>query len=102
MVYYFGFIWFQCILLTFAFTFGAFKSWPKNFGLDCTDSKFQNFGFDDGESLKVNISVTYSKQASLVRGSRKELGSSGPAAEVVKPENLFDREDVEQPNKYLF
>jgi hypothetical protein len=27
---------------------------------------------------KVNIAVTYSKQASLVSGSRKELGSSGP------------------------
>jgi hypothetical protein len=37
-----------------------------------------------------------------VSGSRKEIGSSGPVAEVVKPENLFDREDVEQPNKYLF
>jgi hypothetical protein len=44
---------FWCILLTFAFTFGAFKSWPQNFGLVQTDLKFQNFGLGNGERWKI-------------------------------------------------
>jgi hypothetical protein len=39
-----------CILLTLAFAFGAFESLPQNFGLDWTDSKFQNFGLGNGEN----------------------------------------------------
>ncbi len=34
----------------FAFAFGAFKSWSKNFGLFRTDSEFQNFRLGHGKS----------------------------------------------------
>jgi hypothetical protein len=39
-------------LLTFAFTFGNFKSLQQNFSLAWAGSKFGNFGLGDGKSWK--------------------------------------------------
>ena len=52
MVYYFNFVQFQFVLLNYTFAFGAFKSWPQNFGLIQTDSKFWNIWLGDGKSWK--------------------------------------------------
>ncbi len=38
------------ISLTFAFTFGNFKSLLQNFGLICTVSKFANFALGNGKT----------------------------------------------------
>jgi len=48
----FDFIQFRCILLAFAFAFGAFESWLQNFGLVWIHSKFDNFGLGNGDSWK--------------------------------------------------
>jgi len=47
------FIQFECISLTFAFNFDAFKSLSQNFSLDQIHSKFQNFGLGDDECWKI-------------------------------------------------
>ncbi len=48
-----NFIQFCCISLTFTFAFDDFKSLVQNFSFTWTGSKLGNFGFDNGENLKI-------------------------------------------------
>ncbi len=57
LVQNFTFVQLQCSLLTSAFAFCTLESWPQNFGLVQTDSKFWNFRLGNGKSLKIIIVV---------------------------------------------
>jgi hypothetical protein len=75
MIYYFDFVQFQWISLTFAFTFGAFKSLHFNFGLVRTDLRFKNFRLSDGESWKSQYR-SYRHLTKRTKANRKEPKSS--------------------------
>ncbi len=70
LVKYIALIQFQCTLLNFAVAFAAFKSWPQNFSLVWTDSKFWNFEILEFVMVKVKKPISqfpiHQKSAALL------------------------------------